>query len=80
MPCVSTRECYVSTQGRHVIIEQSWGSPKITKDGVTVAKAVELEDKWQNVGARLVQDVANKTNEEAGYSSLWHHFASVSDL
>lgn len=55
-------------QGRHVIIEQSWGSPKITKDGVTVAKAVELEDKWQNVGARLVQDVANKTNEEAGHS------------
>lgn len=51
-----------------MIIEQSWGSPKITKDGVTVAKAVELEDKWQNVGARLVQDVANQTNEEAGHS------------
>ena len=49
-----------------MIIEQSWGSPKITKDGVTVAKAVDLEDKWQNVGARLVQDVANNTNEMAG--------------
>jgi chaperonin GroEL len=53
-------------KGRNVIIEQSWGGPKITKDGVTVAKAVELKDKWQNIGAKLVQDVANKTNEEAG--------------
>lgn len=56
----------IPSQGRNVIIEKSWGSPKITKDGVTVAKAVELEDKYQNVGARLVQDVANNTNEEAG--------------
>lgn len=53
-------------QGRNVIIEQSWGSPKITKDGVTVAKGVELKDKFQNIGARLVQDVANNTNEKAG--------------
>ena len=53
-------------KGRNVVIESSWGSPKITKDGVTVAKAVELKDKFQNVGAKLVQDVANKTNEEAG--------------
>lgn len=52
--------------GRNVVIEQSWGSPKITKDGVTVAKAVELPDKFQNVGAKLVMDVANKANEEAG--------------
>ena len=49
-----------------MIIEQSWGSPKITKDGVTVAKAIDLKDKLQNVGAKLVQDVANNTNEEAG--------------
>lgn len=47
-------------------MEQSWGSPKITKDGVTVAKGIELEDKYHNIGARLVQDVANNTNEEAG--------------
>merc|ERR1711962_1553677 len=53
-------------KGSTVIIEQSWGSPKITKDGVTVAKAVELKDKFQNIGAKLVQDVANNTNEEAG--------------
>lgn len=48
------------------MIEQSFGGPKITKDGVTVAKAIELPDKYMNMGARLVQDVANNTNEEAG--------------
>ena len=53
-------------KGRNVLIEQSFGSPKITKDGVTVAKAVVLEDKFENMGAKLVQDVANKTNEAAG--------------
>lgn len=53
-------------KGRNVILEQSWGAPKITKDGVTVAKAIELSDRYQNVGAKLVQDVANSTNEEAG--------------
>ena len=49
-----------------VILEQSWGSPKITKDGVTVAKAIELKDRYENIGAKLVQDVATKTNDEAG--------------
>lgn len=53
-------------KGSNVILEQSWGSPKITKDGVTVAKGIELKDKFQNIGAKLVQDVANNTNEEAG--------------
>ncbi|KAJ3285685.1 chaperonin [Borealophlyctis nickersoniae] len=53
-------------KGRNVIIEQAYGSPKITKDGVTVAKSITLEDKFENLGARLVQDVANKTNEIAG--------------
>ncbi|VDK71239.1 unnamed protein product [Litomosoides sigmodontis] len=53
-------------KGRNVVIEQSWGSPKITKDGVTVAKAIDFKDKYKNLGAKLVQDVANKTNEEAG--------------
>lgn len=53
-------------QGRTVIIEQSWGSPKVTKDGVTVAKSIDLKDRYQNIGAKLVQDVANNTNEEAG--------------
>ncbi|CAH0400467.1 unnamed protein product [Chilo suppressalis] len=53
-------------KGRTVILEQSFGAPKITKDGVTVAKGIELKDKFQNIGAKLVQNVANKTNEEAG--------------
>lgn len=53
-------------KGRNVLIEQSFGGPKITKDGVTVAKAVELEDHFENLGAKLIQDVANKTNNEAG--------------
>ncbi|KAJ3192121.1 chaperonin [Irineochytrium annulatum] len=53
-------------KGRNVIIEQAYGGPKITKDGVTVAKSIVLEDKLENLGARLVQDVANKTNEVAG--------------
>ncbi|EEB05550.2 hsp60-like protein [Schizosaccharomyces japonicus yFS275] len=53
-------------KGRNVLIEQSFGSPKITKDGVTVARSVSLKDKFENLGARLVQDVASKTNEVAG--------------
>uniref|UniRef100_A0A2K5XD77 60 kDa heat shock protein, mitochondrial n=1 Tax=Mandrillus leucophaeus TaxID=9568 RepID=A0A2K5XD77_MANLE len=53
-------------KGRTVIIEQSWGSPRVTKDGVTVAKSIDLKDKYKNIGAKLVQDVANNTNEEAG--------------
>ena len=46
-----------------MIIEQSWGTPKITKDGVTVAKAIDLEDKFESIGAKLVQEVASNTNE-----------------
>ncbi|KAK2677447.1 Chaperonin Cpn60/GroEL [Fusarium oxysporum f. sp. vasinfectum] len=53
-------------KGRNVLIESSFGSPKITKDGVTVARAVSLKDKFENLGAKLLQDVASKTNEVAG--------------
>ena len=53
-------------KGRNVIIDQSFGSPKITKDGVTVAKAIEFSDRYQNLGASLVKNVASKTNDEAG--------------
>ncbi|KAF2207156.1 hypothetical protein CERZMDRAFT_102652 [Cercospora zeae-maydis SCOH1-5] len=53
-------------KGRNVLIESSYGSPKITKDGVTVAKAIQLKDKFENLGAKLLQDVASKTNEVAG--------------
>lgn len=53
-------------KGRNVVIEQSWGAPKVTKDGVTVAKSIEFKDKVKNVGASLVKQVANATNDEAG--------------
>ncbi len=49
-----------------MIIDQSYGAPKITKDGVTVAKAIELADRYQNLGAQLVRQVASKANDEAG--------------
>jgi chaperonin GroEL len=52
--------------GKTVILDRGFGSPTITDDGVTVAKEIELEDKLENVGASLIQEVANKTNEEAG--------------
>ena len=53
-------------KGRNVIIDQSYGAPKITKDGVTVAKNIEFSDRYMNLGASLVKNVANKTNDEAG--------------
>ena len=53
-------------KGRNVVIEQTFGSPKITKDGVTVAKSIEFADKFQNVGANLIKQVANLTNDVAG--------------
>ena len=53
-------------RGRNVVIEKKWGSPTITKDGVTVAKEIELEDKFENMGAQLVREVASKTNDVAG--------------
>jgi len=53
-------------KGRNVIIEKSWGSPNITKDGVTVAKEIELEDKFENMGAQMVKEVASKTSDVAG--------------
>ncbi|BFG14301.1 hypothetical protein CerSpe_005750 [Prunus speciosa] len=53
-------------KGRHVVIEQSFGAPKVTKDGVTVAKSIEFKDKIKNVGASLVKQVANATNDVAG--------------
>src|SRR5689334_20202777 len=53
-------------KGRNVIIEQSYGSPKVTKDGVTVAKALELKDKLPNIGARLVMDATEGANETVG--------------
>src|SRR5512147_2688417 len=53
-------------KGRNVVIEKSYGAPLITKDGVTVAKEIELEDKFENMGAQLVKEVASKTSDVAG--------------
>src|SRR5690606_2525535 len=54
---------------RNVVIEKSFGAPTITKDGVTVAKEVELEDKSENMGAQLVKEVASKTSDTAGHGT-----------
>ncbi len=53
-------------KGRHVVLERSYGAPSITKDGVSVAKEIELQDRFENMGAQLVKDVASKANDEAG--------------
>src|SRR2546428_9102709 len=52
-------------KGRNVIIEKSWGAPTITKDGVTVAKEIELENRFENMGAQMVKEVASKTSDVA---------------
>jgi len=53
-------------KGRNVVIEKSWGAPRTTKDGVTVAKEIELEDRFENLGAQLIREVASKTSDKAG--------------
>jgi chaperonin GroEL len=53
-------------KGRNVVIEKSFGAPRTTKDGVTVAKEIELEDRFENMGAQMVKEVASKTNDTAG--------------
>src|SRR2546430_7848606 len=53
-------------KGRNGVLEKKWGSPTITKDGVTVAKEIELEDPYENMGAQLVKEVASRTNDAAG--------------
>src|SRR6201982_770948 len=53
-------------KGRNVVLDKSYGAPRITKDGVTVAKEIEVEDKFENMGAQMVREVASKTNDQAG--------------
>src|SRR5712672_239570 len=53
-------------KGRNVVIEKSYGAPVVTKDGVTVAKEIELFDKFENMGAQMVREVASKTSDKAG--------------
>ena len=61
-----TVTCTLGPKGRNVILEKSWGAPTITKDGVTVAKEIELDDKFENMGAQMVKEVASKTSDVAG--------------
>ncbi|HXN15347.1 MAG TPA: TCP-1/cpn60 chaperonin family protein, partial [Usitatibacter sp.] len=53
-------------KGRNVVLERSFGAPTITKDGVSVAKEIELKDKFENMGAQMVKEVASNTSDEAG--------------
>src|SRR2546421_2399146 len=53
-------------RGRNVVLDKKWGAPTITNDGVTIAKEVELDDPWENMGAQLAKEVATKTNDVAG--------------
>ena len=53
-------------KGRNVVLDKSFGAPRISKDGVSVAKEIELEDKFENMGAQMVREVASRTNDEAG--------------
>src|ERR1700751_2630380 len=53
-------------KGRNVCLDKSWGAPTVTKDGVTVAKEIQLEDKFENMGAQMVKEVASKTSDVAG--------------
>merc|ERR1711933_113165 len=62
----NTVKVTLGPKGRNVVIDQSFGSPKITKDGVTVAKSIDLEDKLENLGAQLIKTVASKTADIAG--------------
>src|ERR1700744_2058064 len=61
-----TVKATLGPRGRNVVIEKSWGAPTVTKDGVTVAKEIELEDKFANLGAQMVKEVASKTSDTAG--------------
>ena len=61
-------------KGRNVVMDKSFGAPRITKDGVSVAKEIELKDKFENMGAQLVRDVANKTNDCWNINSIFGLF------
>ena len=62
----NTVKVTLGPKGRNVVMDKSYGAPRITKDGVTVAKEIDLEDKFENMGAQMIKEVANKTNDTAG--------------
>ena len=59
-------------KGRNVVLERSFGSPTVTKDGVSVAKEIELKDKFENMGAQMVKEVASKTSDSPGHRARRH--------
>src|SRR6202162_3436516 len=63
---MSAKTIHLHEKGRHVMIQRSFGSPLVTKDGVTVVKEIDLEDKFENMGAKLIREVAQKTSDVAG--------------
>lgn len=71
-------------KGRNVVIEKSFGAPTVTKDGVTVAKEIELENNFENMGAQMVKEVASKTSDVAGdgttTATVWHKPFTVKAL
>src|SRR5678815_437572 len=73
----NTVKVTLGPRGRNVIIEKSWGSPTVTKDGVTVAKEIELEDKLANMGAQIVKEVASKTSDIAGDGTFFNATATT---
>ena len=62
----NTVKVTLGPKGRNVVLEKKWGAPTITNDGVTIAKEIELDDPFENMGAQLAKEVANKTNDVAG--------------
>src|ERR1044072_4316061 len=62
----NTVKVTLGPRGRNVVLDKNFAAPRITKDGVTVAKEIELEDKFENMGAQMVREVAQKTNDQAG--------------
>jgi len=59
-------KCTLGPRGRAAVLDKGYGSPKVTKDGATVAEDIELQDKYENLGARLLREAATKTNDDAG--------------
>ena len=62
----NTVKVTLGPKGRNVVIDKAYGAPRTTKDGVSVAKEIDLDDKFENMGAQMVKEVASKTNDEAG--------------
>ena len=65
----NTVKITLGPKGRNVVLDKSYGAPLITNDGVTIAKEIELEDRYENMGAQLVKEAATKTNDEIGRAS-----------